>query len=151
MNAREDWLKASRRRSIPVDQIRDLYQAGRTQAEVASMLGCQQRDVCILMKRHGIPARRAIKRNQRGTANATWAGERVCYKAAHQRVYAVRGRPQRCEHCNTTEPTKRYEWANKSGRYHDPDDYMRLCRSCHCKHDGLIKNLGQHAKESRNG
>jgi hypothetical protein len=148
---RAAWLAGSRRRSIDIERLRALYESGMCQSEVAQTLGCSQKDVCLLMKRHGIAARRAIKRDQRGSANSTWAGNAVCYKAAHNRVYSARGRPQHCEHCGTTDPKKRFEWANKTGQYHDPGDYMRLCRSCHCKHDGLVKNLGAFAKEPRNG
>ncbi|MGN2261392.1 hypothetical protein ACLXBB_36355, partial [Pseudomonas aeruginosa] len=44
--------------------------------------------------------------------------------------YSARGlaatwpsRPMKCEHCGTTDPKARFEWANVSGRHHDPNDY----------------------------
>jgi len=51
------------------------------------------------------------------------------------------GLVDRCDVCGTTEPGKHYDWANLTGRYEDVNDYKRMCRSCHFKHDGLIKNI----------
>jgi len=146
---REQWLN-ERRKNIPVEKLRALYESGLSQKEVAQELCCSQDYVFRYMKIHGIKARKAAKRNQRGSANANWVGDDICYKAAHQRVYAVRGRPNQCEHCKTTDLSKRYDWANKSGRYYDPYDYIRLCRSCHCKYDRLIRNLGNYANLKTN-
>jgi hypothetical protein len=50
-------------------------------------------------------------------------------------VARKRGKPKRCEECGTTDPKKTYDWANQKGRYDDPQDYRRLCRSCHGKLD----------------
>jgi hypothetical protein len=68
-------------------------------------------------------------------------GDHISYKAAHYRVYAARGRPSRCEDCGTTDSTVHFEWANLTGRYHDPADYIRLCKSCHNRMDGIVRNL----------
>lgn len=80
-------------------------------------------------------------RDQFGSKNHMWKGDKISYKSAHARVASHRGKPSRCDKCGITDPKKKYEWANKTGHYHDPMDYDRLCRSCHCKRDGLIKNL----------
>ena len=40
-----------------------------------------------------------------------------------------------CERCGTTDPTKRYEWANLTGHYEDVADYERMCKSCHERYD----------------
>lgn len=130
--------------------VRHLYKSGFTQAEIAAELSTSQRSVHLFMKRCGIKPRIAAKRDQRGEKNSNWKGDHVKYKPAHDRVYAARGKPRRCEHCGTTSPDVRYDWANLTGRYHDQNDYIRLCRSCHCKHDGLINNLGEFAKDTRN-
>lgn len=119
---------------------------GMTQQEIADALDVTQRAVKLFMKRHNIPQRPQIKRDQRAERNDSWKGDSVGYKAAHQRVYRARGRPQKCEKCGTTSPAKRYHWASISRKYHDPSDYMRLCSSCHFKHDGLVRNLGHYAK-----
>jgi len=79
--------------------------------------------------------------DQRGSKNPSWKGEDVGYKAMHARVAAVRGKPKRCEVCGTDDPGKRYEWANLTGRYDDPEDYKRMCARCHKRHDHIVGNL----------
>ena len=79
--------------------------------------------------------------DQRGSKNPTWRGDHASYKAFHTRVKVLRGSPQACEVCGTEEPSKRYEWANLTGRYQDPWDYKRMCSSCHRKADHLVCNL----------
>lgn len=126
--------------------VRQLYCVeSMTIVEVAEVIGCQPVTVRKFMVKHEIPRRVAAKRDQSGNKNVIWAGDSVGYKSAHQRVYRARGRPLYCEHCKTTDSSKRYEWANLTGNYPDVNDYARLCRSCHCKFDGLIKNLGEYA------
>lgn len=58
-------------------------------------------------------------------------GPGTSYTTLHRRVRKLRGTPSRCEACNSTDPAKRFEWANLSGNYADPWDYARLCRLCH--------------------
>ena len=142
--------QSTRVKSLNEGIIRHLYESGMTQIEIAKELNTTQRSVCLFMIKCGIEARIAAKRNQFGENNHTWKGKLVTYKSAHSRVYAARGRPMKCEHCGTTNQKFKYDWANVSGNYHDPGDYIRLCRSCHCKYDGLIKNLGEYAKEPKN-
>ena len=79
----------------------------------------------------------------RAERHGEWKGSAAGYDACHKRVYAVRGAPSRCEHCQST-TAKRFEWANLTKRYDDPTDYIRLCTSCHRKHDG-------HARGQQNG
>ena len=76
-----------------------------------------------------------------GNLNPTWKEDSV-YKresqaqivAWHQTVYKERGQPSECSHCGTTE-NRMYHWANISGIYEDPQDYIRLCVPCHTKFD----------------
>ena len=124
-----------------VKQVSELYSSGRTQTEIAVVLGTTQKVVYKLMRRHGIKARPAIKRHQTGSDNSTWKGSRAGYKAFHLRVSNQRGRPKKCEICGTHDPSKRYEWANLTGKYDDPDDYKRMCKSCHARHDKAVSNL----------
>lgn len=57
------------------------------------------------------------------------------YDALHTWVYRHKGRPNKCEHCGTTEKRK-YHWVNLSGKYkRNLDDWIRLCVSCHKKMD----------------
>lgn len=118
-----------------VEQVRTLYDSGLTQAEVAQKMGTTQKVIWRLMRRHGLTTRKAIPRDQRGAKNASWKGDEVRYQALHMRVAAQRGRPKKCQRCGTTDPMKTYDWANLTGRYDDPEDYERMCRSCHRRYD----------------
>ena len=68
-------------------------------------------------------------------SSLTFAGTKLEYSRLHGQVYKLRGKPKHCEHCGTTDPDKHYQWANKSGDYADPYDYLRLCASCHRRYD----------------
>jgi hypothetical protein len=118
-----------------VEQVRQLYATGLTQAEVAAEVGSTQRVIFNVMRRHGIRARPAAKRDQRGMKNAMWKGSDASYAALHKRVEQLRGRPAICKRCGTSGPGRNYDWANLTGRYDDPADYERMCRSCHKRYD----------------
>jgi len=62
----------------------------------------------------------------------TWTPGTSAYVAAHQYVYYIRGNATVCQHCDSQE---RIEWANLTKQYHDPDDYISLCRPCHRQMD----------------
>jgi hypothetical protein len=67
--------------------------------------------------------------------NPNWKGESVKYDALHSWVYRHLGKPLKCEHCKT-ETAKKFEWANKSGKYKRIlSDWIRLCTKCHIKFD----------------
>lgn len=139
----------------PVDlvkQVTELYAGGQTQDEIAVALGLTQRVIWRLMERNGIARRVAAKRDQYGPKNHMWKGEAASYKAFHQRLERLRGQPKNCACCGTSDPSRAYDWANLTGRLENPDDYMRMCRSCHWKYDKKHKNPGDHAvrKEVRN-
>jgi len=57
------------------------------------------------------------------------------YAKLHARVRALRGSPHKCEICGEGDPRKHYDWANMTGDYENPEDYKRMCRPCHRKHD----------------
>jgi hypothetical protein len=124
-----------------VARVSALYADGRTQSEIASELGTTQKVIFNLMRRHGLASRVAAKRDQSGPRNNMWKGDAAGYQALHLRIERRRGRPSACETCGTTDPAKTYDWANLSGRYEDVDDYARMCRSCHWRYDGTVKNL----------
>lgn len=109
-----------------------LYQGGSTVAEVQQALPPGFKAQRIL-ERHLPNRRRAVKRDQLGSANSSWKGADAGYKALHLRVAARRGKPSRCERCGTTRG--RFEWANLTGKYDDVNDYERMCVSCHRKYD----------------
>ncbi len=124
-----------------VEQVAAHYADGRTQAEIAVMTGLTQKVIWRLMVRHGITARVAAKRDQRGERNAIWGYSGVTYAAYHKRVEAARGTPKQCSECGAYGAGRRYDWACLTGRYDRIDDYKRLCRSCHWKLDGKINNI----------
>ena len=133
-------------------ELRQDYSAGLTQTEIAERYHTTQRVVWRAMKNWGIKARIAKKRNQWGKNNDSWLGNDAGYKAFHQRIERLKGKPQKCEVCGTTDRSKTYDWANLTGHYEDPKDYKRMCRSCHWKYDKKHLNLGKYAikKEDRN-
>ena len=118
-----------------------LYQQGMTQQEIAVKLGTTQKVVFSRLRKAGFKCRKAAIRFQRGSANKNWKGNGAGYQAFHRRLDSVNGRPRKCEVCGTTDSERKYDWANLSGRYDDPSDYKRMCRSCHWKHDGTHKNF----------
>ena len=129
------------------EQLEREYFAGLTQGEIAKRYNISQKVVWLAMKKLGIKARVACKRNQTGENNDSWKGSSAGYTAFHKRVQVLKGRPQKCEVCGTTDTLRGYDWANLTGRYDDPSDYKRMCRSCHCKFDERHKNLGKYAQK----
>ncbi len=124
-----------------VDMVRQLYDAGHTQSEIAKSLNTTQKVIWNLMRRHEIKARVAFKRNQYGENNSSWKGRDASYQAKHIRVSVARGKPMKCERCGTKKANKSNDWACINGDYDDINGYVRMCRSCHFKNDGVIKNI----------
>lgn len=115
-----------------------LYESGATQKGVAAALGVSQGVIWKTLHRHGIVCRpQAHLRHSCGSANPRWKGAGASYTAFHQRLYTLFGNPRLCSVCGTT-IAKRYDWANMTGRYDDPADYRRMCRSCHFKRDRAV-------------
>jgi hypothetical protein len=112
-----------------------------SQMEIAGLLGVTLKRVQTSLRRYGIQSRPARKRNQQREHNDSWKGDDASYAAFHYRIKALRGSPKRCEECGTTDHLKTYDWANMTGKYEDPSDYKRTCRSCHFKHDKLYRNF----------
>lgn len=129
------------------DELAHAYLAlGMSQYEIARQFKTTQKVVWHAMQKWDIPRRIAAKRNQAGDRNHMWKGEKAGYKAFHQRLYQLKGRPKKCEICGTIDSNISYDWANLTGKYDDPSDYKRMCRSCHWKHDKKILNI-KHMKE----
>lgn len=124
---------------VLVAKVTALYNDGLTQDEVAREAGVTQKVVWNLMRRHGVKARTAAKREQRGADNHSWKGDDAGYAAMHLRVQELRGKPSRCAMCDTVE-ARRFEWANLTGDFSNPYDYVRLCTSCHHRLDGTVRN-----------
>jgi hypothetical protein len=126
---------------LEVEKVVSLYQDGMTQKEVGEELGFTQKVIFRVLKENGIKCRPPIPRNPKGYLNSNWKGNKVTYAAFHYRIQELRGRPKFCEVCETTDPKKSYDWANLSGKYDDPSDYKRMCRSCHWKYDKKYLNF----------
>lgn len=70
-----------------------------------------------------------------GEKNAAWKGDAASYYAIHLWITRRKGRPSACECCGS-QTAKKFEWANVDHAYRrDPDDYVRLCTSCHRRYD----------------
>jgi hypothetical protein len=122
-------------------QLIDLYDSGMTQAEVAEEMGLTQKIVWRCLRDYGVKCRTAGPRNQKGEKNNNWKGDNVTYAAFHYRLKSLKGNPKKCEVCNTSDPNRTYDWANLTGKYNDPKDYKRMCRSCHWKYDKKFLNF----------
>lgn len=132
------------KQSPSLEQVVSLYETGMTQSEVGKQLGVSQKVIWGIMRRENYTPRTATKRNQSGDRNTSWKGDRATYGAFHYRVQGIRGKPSVCSMCETTS-AKRYEWANMTGNYASVYDYVRLCKSCHSRFDGVISNIIGHA------
>ena len=63
-------------------------------------------------------------------------GEELGYQARHRWVEKFLGKPKKCEICESRDPGRKYDWANKSHQYKlNLNDWLRLCRPCHRKYD----------------
>jgi len=120
------------------EKLQALYNSGMTQTELAAHYGVTQKAIWGFMRRHGIKARIAAKRDQKGSKNSSWVGDKISYKGAHNRVEAERGTPKFCEVCGSSDSTKRYEWASLTKNYSDVMDYKRMCKTCHVNFDKLM-------------
>lgn len=121
--------------------LADDYAAGHTIQELAEKYGVSYRAVWQAMEKRGIKRRSKARRNQTGSNNPNWLGDKASYFGMHKRVRKVRGKPQHCEHCGRNDAKTKYHWANLTRKYEDPYDYIRLCVSCHAKHDNWAANV----------
>lgn len=131
----------SMRTKLDEDKLRSYYLSGMTQEEVAFKLGVTRKVVYNAMKRIGLKARVACKRNQWSENNHMWKGDFASKGPLHRRLYRRFGQENKCSQCGTEDASKSYDWANISGKYEDLSDYKRMCRSCHWKYDKKILNI----------
>jgi|ERR1035437_9946751 hypothetical protein len=79
----------------------------------------------------------------KGEKQHNWKGDNVSYGALHAWIRRTLGSPSYCVNCGIDESPmgkgiKRsyFHWANISHQYkRDLKDWMRMCYSCHKKHD----------------
>ena len=122
---------------IDEQRLKELYESGMTQAEVAEEMGISAKIVHNHLKKQGVKSRKAAKRNQTGAANHMWKGDAASYKAFHVRVSHLKGKASDygCSVCGTKDKSVRYEWANMTGKYTDMNDYQAMCVKCHRRYD----------------
>jgi hypothetical protein len=134
-------------RFIPIpdkSDIEKLYHIDMlSQAEIGKKYNTTQKVVFSWFKKLGIKSRIPYKRNQWRENNSSWKGDDVTYAALHYRVVSLKGRPKQCEVCGTSDLNKTYDWAC-IGDYKNVNDYKRMCRSCHFKHDRIGNNFPNH-------
>lgn len=84
--------------------------------------------------------RRRISRH--GSDHAGWKGDEVSYGGLHQWLRRNFPKTGACVDCGREGRT---EWASLDGSYRRVREaWVELCRSCHCKRDGLIENITRH-------
>jgi len=87
---------------------------------------------CWNKTRKGIP-------KIRGEKHRLWKGDLVGYAGLHKWVRKAKLKQKFCERCEEVKP---HDVANISGKYkRDVNDFEWLCRKCHIKSDGRLKNL----------
>lgn len=140
----ESWREQNIHRlrtKIDDEKLIALYGSGLSQMECAAELKVGRKVVFNAMRRLGIKARVAAKRDQTGEKNHNWKGENANLVNKHKRLYRAFGQPSKCDVCGTTDQSRSYDWANLTGNYDDPMDFKRMCRSCHWKYDNKITNI----------
>lgn len=59
------------------------------------------------------------------------------YRNIHKKIYKLFGSPNTCQQCGVKGDNRKIHWANASSRYTlERNDWLRLCVSCHIRHDG---------------
>lgn len=133
-----EWRKIP---NPPKEELETLYHIEfLSQSEIAKKYNTTQKVVWRWFRDLGIVSRKPYKRFQEREKNTSWKGNDVTYAALHYRVVSLRGRPKKCEVCGKDDKDAMYDWACV-GDYKIIDDYVRMCRSCHWKHDKTGNNL----------
>lgn len=84
---------------------------------------------------YGNDKAKKLREKRSNENNHNWKGDKAGHHSIHTWVRTRLGTPQKCDFCGTTN-AKFFDWANKSGKYERKlDDWLRLCRKCHCLFD----------------
>jgi hypothetical protein len=87
-----------------------------------------------------LESRKLSSDSKLGNLNPAWKGDNVGYVSLHDWIKRRKPKSMFCEKCG--EITSKLDCANISGEYkRDISDFRWLCRRCHMKEDGRIKNL----------
>jgi hypothetical protein len=104
------------------------YKSNGELSELAALMKRDKTYICMQAKKLGLTSRSSYR------PYAEKEGANPYFKF-HYRVRKLKGSPHKCEACGTDSLTEFYEWANLTGDFENPDDYKRMCRKCHRKHD----------------
>lgn len=75
-----------------------------------------------------------------GSKHFAWKEKGYGYATIHKWVNSVMGKPNKCEHCQST-TAKKFEWANITHSYRrNTQDWIRLCTKCHRIYDMRFNN-----------
>lgn len=97
-------------------------------SELAEKMGRTKQFICRKAKEVGLTNYKGVRPYaEKEGSNPYWRH--------HDRVRSLKGSPHQCEVCGENSRSKTYDWANLTGEYESPDDYKRMCRICHRKHD----------------
>lgn len=157
-----------RKKKKDYPKIIQMYISGSTAKEVGDRFGRCSEGIRYILKIHNIPTRNSkeaailaykkgrrkfichenLKRsweNRFGSDNPNWKGGRRKpdngYTKLHRWIRKNKPKSELCECCKKSKP---HDLANISQEYKkDINDFEWLCRKCHMKKDGRMKNLKQ--------
>lgn len=66
-----------------------------------------------------------------GDSHFRWKGDQAGYRALHIRL----GKAGDCAYCCSSGGKRSNHWANLTGKYSDPEDYLPLCALHHRRYD----------------
>jgi hypothetical protein len=130
----------NRKGKLSVEAVTAYYALGFSQVEIGDIFDVTQGKVTSFMKRSGICTRTAAKRDQGGTRNHVWTGDKASYVACHKRVKRLRGPAFGCGICGSKNK-QIYHWANLTGNYLNMYDFMSMCVKCHRLYDNQRRKM----------
>lgn len=127
-----------------MEQLIDAYNSTLSHKKAARICGIPISRAYKLLKGAGV----IVTDNQRlakiGDNNPNWSATNPTYRAVHQWVNRNKPKVKKCKNCGEEKPL---DAANISGLYkRDILDFKWLCRACHMREDGRLRNLKQYAR-----
>jgi len=117
-----------------VNKIIDLYNKYENLGTIQKIVKKERTTIKRILERSGVKIKK-----QQGSHHRLWKGDKVGYGSLHdwlRRNFLI---PKNCQRCHKE---SKLDCANISGEYkRDITDFEWICRSCHAKSDGRIKNI----------
>jgi hypothetical protein len=88
--------------------------------------------------KHSKETKEKMRKAKLGKKNPFWKGTKVGYNGLHRWVERRLEKPELCERCNKRPAI---DLANKGVYNRDLENWEYLCRHCHMKEDGRLKQL----------